>query len=165
MASIPAADPPDDDAWLDEVSPGVREGQLRAFARVSGVACALVGAGGAFWGALLTDSKALAVVCYVVAGLALVISVAVSVRAPTRLVLEETVDKIGNDIARELFRARPVLGRLAVVGTFVGAGLLAAGAATQGSTEPGGPGPTQVCLGGGLCGAAPTVAATPVPSP
>jgi hypothetical protein len=159
VASIPAVGPEDDDAWLYDISPGVRAGQLRAIATVLGIAGVVVGGGGAVWGGLLTDSGGFAVVCFALGGLAALAGLLLAARPP---LAPPEGGSTRNDVARDLIRARPLLARLAIAGTFVGAGLLAAGAATQGSTQPGGPGPTQVCLGAGACSQVPTGPDTPI---
>lgn len=173
MASIPTA-PPDEDDWSYQVSPAVHAEQLHALSRVVGLGCVVIGGGGATWGGVLTASSRLALACYVCAALLVLAGLVLTVRVPEPTVsgrdaLAQATDDTAADLridglSHELLRARPVLGRVAIVGAFLGAGLLAAGAATQRTSEPNLPGPGPACLGG-LCAPLPSGPASAVPSP
>jgi hypothetical protein len=66
---------------------------------VLGFACVVIGGGGALWGGLLTDSNTFALVCYVCAGAAAIVGVALSIRPPEPPIAEPDTSQQRRDDA------------------------------------------------------------------
>ncbi len=142
-----------EDAWYAAPSPGLRADQLRALGLVLAVACLLLGSGAALTGALLSDRHPLSIVGYAVSALAAVGSALLARSPGRRPVMGQASAPApdGTDLGRDLLRLHPVLAPWAIIGVAAGLGVLIAGAATQGSSEPGPIGPTRICLAGAAC--------------